>query len=370
MTRKERIMAAAQRKPASEIDTLPFFHYWRYGKNGWAERECRNRGMGFCWIRPCYTEVLRDVEITEQQTVSNGTKVIRRTFKTPVGSLYVDEKRDPGVGHWHAQRSWNAILPWETKRLIQNPEDYKVAKFIAEHTEYQPDYYPIEQAKEWLGDDGVVLSWLPHSPMQTLMINWIGSEEGRFFYHHVDYPDLVEDLYQSIWEARKPLHEIAANSPAEVVLCGDNIDGFLVNPNLFKQYFMPVYEEQGAKLHSNGKLMAIHMDGRLKMLKDLIGQTPVDIVEAFHPPPMGDLPVSEALEAWPDKSIWIGFPGTVYELGPKATKQYTEELLQDLGDGSRIVIESSTENLISNENLVALTDVLERASLPLKIAIR
>jgi hypothetical protein len=139
---------------------------------------------------------------------------------------------------------------------------------------------------------------------------------------------------------------------------------------MIKKNIMQVYEEQGAKLHSNGKLMAIHMDGRLKMLKDLIGRTPVDIVEAFHPPPMGDLPVSEALEAWPDKSIWIGFPGTVYELGPKATKQYTEELLQDLGDGSRIVIESSTENLISNENLVALTDVLERASLPLKIAIR
>jgi hypothetical protein len=35
--------------------------------------------------------------------------------------------------------------------------------------------------------------------------------------------------------------------------------------------------------------MSVHMDGRLNVLTDLIGRTPIDIIEALHPPPMGDL---------------------------------------------------------------------------------
>src|SRR5512133_1250444 len=103
------------------------------------------------------------------------------------------------------------------------------------------------------------------------------------------------------------------------------------------------------------------MDGRLACLKDLIAKTPIDIVEAFHPIPMGDLPLSEALAAWPEKSIWLGFPGGVYELGPSATRELALDLLREAGAGERLAIAMSTENLVSNENLIALTSVLEKA---------
>jgi hypothetical protein len=197
------------------------------------------------------------------------------------------------------------------------------------------------------------------------MIDWIGSEEGRFFYHHVDYPDLVEELYEALCKSREPLHEIAAKAPAPVVLCGDNVDGVLVSPKLFRRYFMPVYEAQAKILHKHGKLMAVHMDGRLSSLKDLIAETSMDIVEALHPPPMGDVTIDEALSSWPDKAIWVGFPGSVYALGPGTTRDYTLDLLRELGSGERLTIEMSTENLVSNENLVAVTSVLEQAALPL-----
>jgi hypothetical protein len=108
--------------------------------------------------------------------------------------------------------------------------------------------------------------------------------------------------------------------------------------------------------------MAVHMDGRLKILKDLIAKTPVDIVEAFHPPPMGDVPIGEALATWPDKAIWVGFPGSVYSLGPQATRDFALSFLKEIGEDQRVSIAMSTENLVSNENLLALTEVLEQAS--------
>ena len=362
VTRRERILAASHGQRANR---LPFFHFWRHSQIGWAERECRNRGMGMCWARPPYVEKLHDVQVTETQSASAGPGLVRRTYSTPVGTVWLEERREPGVGQWHGQRSWRDVSPWQTARLIKGPEDYAVVKYIVEHTEYIADYFPIEQADDWLGDDGVVLASLPHSPMQTLMIDWIGSEAGRFFYHLVDHPDLVEDLYAALCKSREPMYEIAAKSPAPIVLCGDNIDGVLVTPKLFQKYFMPVYEFQARILHEHGKLMAVHMDGRLASLRDLIAGTPIDIIEALHPPPMGDLPVGEALKAWPGKAIWVGFPGSAYVLGPAETQSCALELLRDAGQGGRLVIEVSTENLVSNDNLLALTSVLERADLPL-----
>jgi hypothetical protein len=366
-TRRERIIAASRRQGVDvpHTDRVPFFHYWRHSQIGWAERECRNRGMGMCWCRPCAIERVHGVEVTEQAVVSRGETVYRRTYQTPVGTVWTEEKREPGVGQWHGQRSWRDVSPWQTARLIKEPEDYAVVKYMVEHTEYVADPFPIEQAMDWLGEEGVVLCALPHSPMQMLMIDWVGSEGGRCFYHQADYPDLVQELYETLCVSRKPLYEIAAQSAAPIVLCGDNVDGVLVTPRLFERYFLPVYEAQGEVLHRSGKLMAVHMDGRLNALKHLIARTSIDIVEAFHPPPMGDLSLGEALSLWADKSIWLGYPGSVYAMGPEATRKHALGLLREAIPGERLVIEMSTENLVSNENLLALTSVLEGAELPL-----
>ena len=154
MTRRERIMAATCKRGA---DKLPFFHFWRHSQIGWAERACRNRGMGINWSRPPYTMKMHGVNVTETQAESSGQVIYRRTFTTPLGSIHLDERRDPGVGQWHALRSWKDVTPWQKKRLIAEPEDYKILKYIVENTEYIPYYFPIEQAMDWLGEDGVVI---------------------------------------------------------------------------------------------------------------------------------------------------------------------------------------------------------------------
>ena len=69
--------------------------------------------------------------------------------------------------------------------------------------------------------------------------------------------------------------------------------------------------------------------------------------------------------AWPGKAIWIGFPGATYEFGPEATRQYALDLLREVGAGDRLAIAMSTEGQVSNDNLMALTDVLASAALPL-----
>jgi hypothetical protein len=201
--------------------------------------------------------------------------------------------------------------------------------------------------------------------MQMLMIDWVGSDEGKVFYDLEDYTEMVEDVWRSISKSREAMYEIAAKSPAPITLCGDNLDGFLVSPKLFEKYFVPEYQKQGDVIHKHGKFMAVHMDGRIGSLKALISQTPVDIVEALHPPPMGDLDIGEALSLWKDKTVWVGFPVSTYVSGAEETRKYALDFLRSVGSGARLAVTASTENLVSNENLLALTSVLENATLPL-----
>lgn len=321
--------------------------------------------MALAWERPCYIARIHDVDITETKGASLGTGIVRTIYSTPRGSVYVDEKREPGVGQWHGMRSWKDVSPWQVSRLIKKPEDYEIVQYIVEHTEYIPDYFPIEQAKEWLGGDGVVAAEIIKTPMARLMIEWIGSEEGRFYIHHARYPDMVQEIYEAMSRSIDPLYEIAARSPADLVWCPENTDGYLVSPGLYKKYFMPEYEKCARILHQHGKLMAVHMDGRLNAIKDLIAQTPIDIIEALHPPPMGNLPICEALSLFKDKVLWVGYPGAVYTLGPEAVKRHTLELLKSVVPGDRLIIEMSTENLVSNEDLLLVTSIIKDAELPL-----
>jgi len=303
------------------------------------------------------------VDIVERRGPSSGLGTTLVEYHTPVGTVAERLKKEPGVGEWKAQRSWRDVTPWAVERQIKRPEDYDVVKFMVEDTVHKADHFPIEQAKGWLGEDGVVIANLPHSPMQMLMIDWVGTP--TFYIHYAKYRDKVEELYRAIDEKYEEIYRIAAESPADAVIFGDNVDGVLVNPNLFQRYFMPSYEKCAQVVHEKGKLLASHFDGRLDVLKELIAKCPQDIIEAFHPPPMGDLPLREAMDLWKDKVILVGFPGSVYSLGTKAVETYLFDLLRSVVPGDRIAVAASTENLVSDEHLLALSRILEEATLPL-----
>jgi hypothetical protein len=76
-------------------------------------------------LRPPFTLILHGIEIQGTQAVVPGEVIIHRTYSTPVGQVYEDEKRDPKVGQWHVNRNWDDVLPWQCERLIKGPEDYE-----------------------------------------------------------------------------------------------------------------------------------------------------------------------------------------------------------------------------------------------------
>ncbi len=368
MNPRERILNLLKNRAC---DRIPFAHCDRHLPRGSKEREARNMGMALLCYRPCYIESISNVEITTR----SEPDMIIRTYDTAAGSLSETLKVGIGYGQALFGRDWKGLQPIRTKFLVKERGDYRILKTIAENLHFKPYYYPVEDQTERypvedqterLGDDGIVVSTIPYEPMQRLLVEWVGS---RLYVDLARDKEIVEEIYD-ILEQRyeEELFPIAAHSPSEVVLYGGNIDSVLVGPKMFKEYYLPTYEKCWRVLHSKGRLLDVHMDGKLKPLSELIAEAKIDIVEAFTPPPMGDLPIDAALPLWKDKIIWINFPSAISTaMGPNplSVKRYLLQLLEKTIPGERIMLIASTENFVPEDNIIAMAEVMEKATLPL-----
>jgi len=174
--------------------------------------------------------------------------------------------------------------------------------------------------------------------------------------HPKEFQELMESMRKKYMEA----FSIIAESPADIVHCDDNVNAAVTSPQLFERFLLPYYNDATKILHKAGKLFEAHMDGKLRALKDLIAKTDIDIIEAFTPPPMGDLHVREARESWREKAILVNFPGSVWHLGEETIRKVTIDILRETapGDGFLIGVTEWIPESVKATGLRTITDVL------------
>lgn len=366
MTARERILAALQGEP---VDKVPFTHWHRHFPRGQTEREVRNRGMALCLRLPCFLETKPNVEVFQSSTYTGGVRLIKYTYHTPLGEVYELRKAGIGYGEGVWGRDYKGLTPWRISpekggRLIKTPEDYDTVKFMVEDTQYTPYCEALEDYNRYLGDDGLVITSLPYTPFQRMLIEWVGPTQ--LYRDYARHRDKVDELYQATAEKYREMYPIVADAPVEYVNFGDNIDAAMVSPPIFEKYHVPVYNELATILEGSEKILGSHMDGRLGPLANAIAKTKLNVIEAFTPPPMGDFAVDQALSLWKDKSLWINYPMSVYLAGgPESVKRHLVDLLRKAMPGDRVAIAASTELFIPLESLKTITQVMEKAIYPL-----
>jgi len=314
---KERIMAVYH---GEEPDRIPLVIYSELCPRGYVERQLRNKGLGLKVAAPVWRVEMPHVHV-DTKTVGN---LVSRTFYTPVGSVSMKVRIGLREG---AGASWIVEYP------IKDVSDFEVVEFIAEDTIYLPDYEPFLEAERNLGDDGIVFVWAGRSPLQEMQIELMGYK--TFAIALYKYPKEFERLLKTL-EKR-------------------------ADERLYEKYIIPFYEKQAQLLHKKGKILEDHMDGKLKYLKDLISKTDIDVVEAFTPPPMGDLTLMEARAAWKEKIISLNFPESVFLEGLDAVKEYTLKLLSEAAPGDNFMI-IFTEDIPAEyrwNGLLTVANVLE-----------
>ncbi|MBS7611614.1 hypothetical protein KEJ27_05340 [Candidatus Bathyarchaeota archaeon] len=281
MNSRSRVLAALK---GESVDRIPFTVYDILIPRGELWNDLRRMGLTPITSISVFHEKWLNVRI---RRVVEGDYVYI-FYDTPVGSVYAKHKVNlkPGTGD-----SWTVEYP------IKKPEDYRVVNYIFKNAVITPVreedvFKQIERFK----DDRIFWAWVDRTPMQKMLIELMGYR--RLSIDLYRNRELLDELYEILANRAESICEIASDSSVELAWCGDNVNGIVLGSKVFEKYHLPVYKRMSKLFEKNGKILIVHMDGKLNCLKHLIPSSGINVVEAFTPPPMGDLSVREARNLW------------------------------------------------------------------------
>lgn len=342
MEASERVWAVLKGK---EPDRIPWLIYSNHLPRGSFERRMRNMGLGLDVRCRVHRAFMPHVKV-ESKVEGNYSYTI---YRTPVGEL--SSKTRIGMSFQLPEQG-----SWIIEHPVKGREDLKVLKFMIEDTFYEPQYETYRQLEEELEGDGIVTVGADYTPLMKLIVSFMGFRNFVLTFRR--YPEAIEEILEALDKSYMEMYRIIASSPARIVRIGDNVDGVMISPQIFEKYLLPYYNKYCEILQGRGKVVISHMDGRLRILKDLIGRTKLNTIEAFTPPPMGDLSIKEAREAWRDKVLWLNFPEEVFLRSPSEIRAYTLGLLREMAPGPGFII-SITEDVHPSHFKKAIETVTE-----------
>ena len=332
-----------------ENPTTPFL---KYIPQSTTERYLRNRGLclvdmtywGYGIIRP-------NVRVKSTIYDENGRFMIRTDYDSELGNLYtVKEVSDFTV--------------WYHSKMFKTHDDYKKILFLLNDTKVISDNDYGLKLLNTVGEDVILRGDFGFEPLQELITGDFFNTE-QFSIQWVDNRDEMLRLYEAIVSIRRLAYKIVADSPLYYVCYGGNVTPAIISPENFKKYYVPHYEEAAEELHRKNKIIACHFDANMSLFKDIIADTPLDVIEAFTPYPDTDMTMKEAKKAWKNKALWINFPSSLHLASQEKIAQTTEQLIDEGGpDGLLIGI---TEDVPQNRWWPNFTTIIETIDKKFKI---
>jgi hypothetical protein len=236
----------------------------------------------------------------QERTWQEGTRRYRELV-TPKGNL-----REC----WEYLPSSYAEAPVE--HLVKSVRDLCALRYVYARTFCEPDYDFAWRRMEQIGDQGILVCYLPKSPFMHLVALEAGITAVTFA-EATDAGEFAETLavMKSTFDKAA---RISMESPAEALMIPENLSAEMIGPRFFEKYMRAYQEEWVREIAKAGKYSFIHMDGTLKGLLRNEASTGVSVIEAMTPDPVGDLPV----EQWGDQAgnprtvLWGGVPGVYF----------------------------------------------------------
>ena len=346
MDARERILALLSGEEPDRVPILASDTVRVGSPGGWARR-LTERGMGLirriCPYRPHFNFpppqpiFVPDVRWNVESYLEGRRLKIRYALGTPVGQLTsVVALKFTGTLAAYARE----------EPFVKERADWRVFAWLFRQLTrvMAPNYEEFTREEDTLGEKGITLGYLTKTAFPRAWIQLASPEQAV-----VDFMEMPEELCEFL-EAEREFHkkaaEIAAGSPARVLNFYDNLTD-MVSPRLFESFCLPTYHLYAEALQASGKLLACHMDGRLAHIKKSIAASPIQLIESLTVPPVGNVSLSEARAAWPEKVIFITCPPHFAYLTPEDVRRGYEQLLSEWGD-RRLAIEL-VEDLPSDE---------------------
>lgn len=322
MTPRDRVLAALR---GGHADRVPFTLYESKIPQCAAERAMRNAGLCIVNRRASVVKTHRP-NVTERQevTFTDGKRLVRSIFQTPVGTLTAVTE-DAGYTQWHHEF------------LFKSPDDYRALLFYLQDTRYEPCYDAFLRQQEELGSDIILRVGLELEPLQLLISSSLMNPED-FCIQWMENRDEILKLYQANVENHRRLYPLVAQSPITHVNYGGNVIPEIVGGETFRKYYVPHYNEAAEVMHRHGKLIGCHFDDDCKFLSPDIAGTDLDYIEAFTPSPDSDMTVADARAAWPNKVLWMNFPSSRHWCPDEEVERIAFDLIEQWGSADGVLM--------------------------------
>lgn len=204
-------------------------------------------------------------------------------------------------------------------RLLKTASDLPAYIWLHRHLRYEPEYAFAERRLAQVGETGIVLAYLPKSPLMQMVA--LDAGICAVVAMKADAPAAFEDALAVVDESHGRAAAIALASPAEALMIPENLSSEVVGPALYEAHMRLYHKTWTARIRAAGKRSFIHLDGTLRGLLGRVASAGFEVVEAMTPSPVGDLGVSGWAAFDPSGKVvfWGGLPGVYFtDLVPDA----------------------------------------------------
>ena len=254
-------------------------------------------------------------------------------------------------------------LPFPSEYLLKTIDDVRTYRTVLDHTVVEPAYEEIIETLEAVGDAGTCEATGYWTPMQDLIEILLGVE--NFYYFMTDHPAEMEALMVHMQEVRKEQYRVLADSPAPIIITGENTSTTLASPSYMARWEFPALNEYSDIVHRTGKIHVAHMCGRLHRVVDLLEASHLDGLHDVAPAPTGDFDFRGDLERLraAGKSVAGGIDATAFVgLDPEGLEAYLVERLAEAAPGTGFLMRSGDTVPLgtTEENLRQVMRTLQR----------
>jgi len=310
MNRRERVLTLLSGRAPDRVPWLADLDYWasamrRRGEvapdfMGSPAYFDLNRQLGTGFYLQGYFPFKARYDSTVRAETRQDGHVRWHTLETPAGAL---------TSAWRYLPESFSEAP--VKHLVEHRADLAALRHIYEHTAYEPDYDDIVRRQGWIGDNGVVLCYLPRSPFMQMVTEWSGIQALVALW--TEAPDELDETLRVMERSHDQAAALAVASPAECLMIPENLSSEVVGKRFFERYLRGYQARWVERIRRAGKYSFIHMDGTLRGLLREVASVGFDVIEAVTPAPVGDLTFEEMRQlAGPSQILWGGLPGVYF----------------------------------------------------------
>lgn len=240
--------------------------------------------------------------------------------------------------YWKYVPSTYSLAPAE--HMIKSADDLKAFRYLYENVEYIPNYELAEKRKETIGDNGILVTYTPKTPMMELVALKAGLETVVTDLLS-DEPEETEELLECMKEKHTQAAKISIAAPGDAVFIPDNLSSEMVGGSIYDNYIKEVHEDWTSRIRTSGKKSMVHLDGTLNPLLHKLSYAGFDIIEAVTPYPVGDIKLEDLRShVKEDTIIWGGLPGGFFsESFPEAEfEEWVKQVLSLMRKDHRFVM--------------------------------